>query len=82
MKNKIKTTSFWLEIIGVIMVIIETISSTFNLNLYSNTIQSLLMVVGSLLVILGVVTKKNVNDEVVYSKDDLLDDFEVNDDEK
>lgn len=82
MKEKIKTTSFWLEMSGVILVVIDTISTLFNLNLYSQVVQSIFMSMGSILVVVGVITKKNSNDKDEVSKEELLEDFEMKDDIK
>ena len=82
MKEKIKTTSFWLEMSGVILVVIDTISTLFNLNLYSQVVQSIFMSMGSILVVVGVITKRNSNDKDEVSKEELLEDFEIKDDIK
>ena len=42
-------------------------------------IESIVISICSILVLLGVITKKNVNDKQVYSKDELIDEISDND---
>ena len=79
MKEKIKTTSFWLEIIGVVMIVVDTICGILGVNPYSGVVEVILMSLGSILVLIGVVTKKSVKDDKSYSKEELLEDFEIDD---
>lgn len=80
MKKKIRTTTFWLGLSGAIVIVLETISSAFGINLYSKEIESIIMSICSALVMLGIITKKNVGDETV-SKDTLLEEIENSKDE-
>lgn len=75
MKNKIRTTSFWLGLSGAIVIILETISSILGLNLYSKEIESIILSICSALVMVGIITKKNVSDEKDSSSEDLLEEI-------
>lgn len=75
MKNKIRTTSFWLGLSGAIVIILETISNIFGLNLYSKEIESIILSICSALVMVGIITKKNVSDEKESSSEDLLEEI-------
>ena len=75
MKKKFRTTTFWLGLSGAIVIVLETISSAFGINLYSKEIESIIMSICSALVMLGIITKKNVGDDEV-SKDTLLDEID------
>ena len=82
MKEKIKTTSFWLEISGVLVIVADAISTAFGLNLYSEVLKTCLMTLGSILVVIGVITKKNVADDKTSTKEELLDEFDIDENEK
>lgn len=75
MKNKIRTTSFWLGLSGAIVIILETISNILGLNLYSKEIESIILSICSVLVMVGIITKKNVTDEKESSSEDLLEEI-------
>ncbi len=75
MKNKIRTTSFWLGLSGAIVIILETISNILGLNLYSKEIESIILSICSALVMVGIITKKNVTDEKESSSEDLLEEI-------
>lgn len=77
MKKKFKTTSFWLGLSGAIVIVLETISSILGLELYSKQIETIVLSICSALVMLGIITKKDVSDEKESSKEDLLN--EIND---
>lgn len=78
MKKRIKTTSFWLELSGAIVIILETISSVFKLNLYSKEAESIILAVCSVLVMLGIITKKDVSDEKESDSKELLEEINKN----
>lgn len=75
MKNKIRTTSFWLGLSGAIVIILETISNILGLNLYSKEIEAIILSICSALVMVGIITKKNVTDEKESSSEDLLEEI-------
>lgn len=80
MKKKIRTTSFWLGLCGAIVIVLETLSNVLGLNLHSKEVESVILSICSALVMLGIITKKNENDENNSSSQDLLD--EINKDKK
>lgn len=80
LKKKIRTTSFWLGLCGAIVIVLETLSNVLGLNLHSKEVESVILSICSALVMLGIITKKNENDENNNSSQDLLD--EINKDKK
>lgn len=83
MKEKFKTTSFWLGLCGSIVLILESVSSLLGISLYPQVVETIILSVCSILVTIGIITKKNVNDKDNSSKDDLLneiEDIKINDD--
>ena len=80
MKEKIKTTSFWLGVSGALVIALDTLSGIFGVELYSKEIESIVLTLCTILIVLGFVTKKNINDKVDIPKQDLLD--EVNNEKK
>ena len=77
MKSKFRTTTFWLGLCGAIVIILESISGAFGINLYSSAIESIILSICSALVMLGIITKKDVGDST-RSKDDLLEEIDKN----
>lgn len=75
MKKRIRTTSFWLELSGAVVIILETISSVLKLNLYSKEVETIILAVCSVLVMLGIITKKDVSDEKESSSSELLEEI-------
>ena len=80
MKKKLRTTSFWLGVIGAIIIVLESITQVFGVELYSKQVETILLAVCSAMVLLGIITKKNESDKTDSSSEDLLD--EINKDEK
>ena len=72
MKEKLKTTSFWLGLSGAVIIVVDAVSQLFGVCVPSSEIESVIIAICSILVMLGIVTKKNVKDDTVYSKDELL----------
>lgn len=72
MKEKLNTTSFWLGLSGAVVIVIESISNIFNISIATKEIESIILTICSVLVMLGIITKKNVNDNKTSSKEDLL----------
>ena len=80
MKNKLRTTSFWLELSGVLVLFIDAISGLFNLEIYSDKVQDVILSICAVLISLGLVNKKNVSDSNVSASVDLFE--EIQDDDK
>ena len=80
-KKKFRTTSFWLGLSGAVVIILNTLSSIFKLDLYSKEAEAIILAIGSALVLLGVVNKKDVKDEKERETKDLLDDLNNHKDE-
>lgn len=76
MKEKIKTTSFWLGVSGALVVTLDTLSGIFGVQLYSKEVETVVLTVCTILIMLGFVTKKNTGDRVEISKQDLLDEVD------
>ena len=72
MKEKLKTTSFWLGLSGAVVIAVDAISQLFGVSIPSAEVESVIITICSILVMLGIVTKKNVKDNTAYSKDELL----------
>ena len=81
MNQKFKTTTFWLGLCGAIVIVLETISSAFGINLYSKEIESIIMSICSALVMLGIITKKDTKDKNDLTKDELLETIDFNKDD-
>lgn len=79
MKNKFRTTTFWLGLCGAIVIVLESISGAFGINLYSSEIESVIMSICSALVMLGIITKKEVGD-TSQTKEELLEEIDKNKD--
>ena len=77
MKEKIKTTSFWLGVCGAIVIIADSITSIFGVSICTENIENIILSICSVLVLLGFITKKNIGGEDL-SKDELLDDLQTN----
>lgn len=78
MKQKFKTTAFWLGLCAGVVIILDTISSVFGINLYSKEIECVIMSICSALVMMGIITKKNIDDKKDSSKDELIDEINNN----
>lgn len=79
MKQKFRTTTFWLGVSGAIVIILECISDVFGINLYSKEIENIVMGICSALVMLGIITKKSIKDKEQLPQDDLLEEFNKKD---
>jgi uncharacterized membrane protein len=75
MKEKIRTTSFWLGVSGAIVIVIECVASLFNINIMSGVVGDIMLAVCSVLVMLGIINKKNVGDTEISSENDLLEEL-------
>ena len=81
MKEKIKTTSFWIGISGIAVVVVNCMSSIFGFVVASDVVEAIIVSISSILVIFGVVNKKDINDNTKYSKEELLDELRKDDEE-
>lgn len=72
MKEKLKTTSFWLGVASSVVLIVECVAKIFNFSICAEHIENVILTICSILVMLGFITKKNVNDVGTCKKDDLL----------
>lgn len=75
MKDKLKTTSFWLELSGIIGLIVNAISGILDIKIYSDGIQDLVLAICAILISFGFVSKKKVSDSQNSSAEELLDDI-------
>lgn len=85
MKKKFRTTSFWLGLSGAVVIVLETLSNIIGINLHSKEVEAIILSICSALVLLGIVTKKDVKDENESSTKDLLEEInleEINKDDK
>ena len=82
MKNKIKTTSFWLGVCGIIVVIADNLSGIMGIKNFSNELNNILLSVCSILVLFGVITKKDISDLKELSEEELLDEINKKDNDK
>ena len=80
MKEKIKTTSFWLGLSGLLVIILDCFSKIFEINIVSGVVEDVIITISSMLVLLGIITKKNVNDGAESTKEELL--LELNNQER
>lgn len=76
MKNKIKTTSFWLGIGSSIVIVVSCISDLIGFDIGTSIIESIVVSICSVLVMLGIITKRTENDSDDVSKDTLIADIE------
>lgn len=72
MKNKFKTTSFWLGVGGAIVIAIDCLADVFGIKISTSIVEDLVVAICSILVLLGIVTKKNTTDEKVSTTDELM----------
>lgn len=84
MKNKIRTTSFWLGLSGAIVVLASAISNLFGVSISSSVVEDIVLSVCAVLICFGFVNKRTESGETC-SKEELLDDIlkeNENEDEK
>ena len=75
MKDRLKTTSFWLGRSGIVVIICEAISNLLNISIVSESVEGVVVAICSVLVLLGFVTKKNVSDKNDSSKEELMEEL-------
>ena len=76
MKEKLKTTSFWLGVGSSIVIIASCFADLFGLDVCTEQLESIIVSVCSVLVMLGFVTKKKTTDLSPIEKDELIADIE------
>lgn len=84
MKNKIKTTSFWLGLSSAIVVLVGAISKLFGVNISSSIVEDIVLSICAVLICFGFVNKKTESGDTC-PKDELLDEVlkeNENEDEK
>lgn len=84
MKNKIKTTSFWLGLSSAIVVLVGAISKLFGVNISSSIVEDIVLSICAVLICFGFVNKKTESGDTCQ-KDELLDEVlkeNENEDEK
>lgn len=79
MQERLKTTSFWIGLSGVLVVIVDSISEIFNLHIVSEVVECVVLFIASVLVLLGIVTKKNISDKEDVDESDLLNELKAED---
>ena len=79
MQERLKTTSFWIGLSGVLVVIVDSISEIFNLHIVSEVVECVVLFIASVLVLLGIVTKKNVSDKEDVDESELLNELKAED---
>ena len=80
MKEKIKTTSFWLGLSGALVLIADCVSDIFGIAMFSDKVESVVITICSVLVLLGIITKKNVGDSAESTTEELLYEIKNQDD--
>lgn len=80
MKNKLKTTSFWLGISGAIVLLLDTITEIFGFSIPSSNIENIITSIAIVLVAVGFITKKTESGKEEKT-DVLIDEIIKNDDE-
>jgi len=90
MKNKIKSYSFWTALSGAVVVLLQALGKCFGFSIDSDIVTGIIMAVAGILVVFGVVSMPNSNndqqnnqtdntescDEETVAKDDNTEDEE------
>lgn len=72
MKDKMRTTSFWLGLSSACVLIVDCVTDIFGLEICSGIVEKIVLSIASVLVMLGIITKKNVEDSDSSTSEDLL----------
>ncbi len=80
MKNKLRTTSFWLGVSGAIVLLLESIAEVFGFSIPSENIENIITSIAVVLVAVGFITKKTESGKQ-ENTDILIDEIIKNDDE-
>jgi len=76
MKSKLRTTSFWLSVSAAIVLVLDSLTNIFGVKLYSKEVEVIILSICSILVTIGIITKRNVTDTKEVDKKELLEDIE------
>ena len=76
MKEKMRTSSFWLGVGGAIILVLNCVCGIFGFKVCSEQVEGVIVTICSCLVMLGIVTKRNVSDAAPIDKKDLIADIE------
>ena len=76
LKNKIKTTSFWLGVGGCVIILLNCLSNLFGIEICADFVEDLVVSFCSVLVMLGIITKKTDNDDDKITKEELISEIE------
>ena len=76
LKNKIKTTSFWLGVGGSVIILLNCLSNLFGIEICADFVEDLVVSFCSVLVMLGIITKKTDNDDDKITKEELISEIE------
>ena len=76
MKEKLKTTSFWLSIGSSVIIVLSCIADLFGFQICAQEVEHVIVSICSVLVVLGVITKKNTTDTNTVQKDELIAEIE------
>jgi len=76
MKSKLRTTSFWLSVSAAIVLVLDSLTNIFGVKLYSKEVEVIILSICSILVTIGIITKRNVTDTKEVDKEEFLEDIE------
>ena len=76
MKEKLKTTSFWLSVGSSVIIVLSCIADLFGFSICAQNVEQVIVSICSVLVVLGIVTKKNTADTNTVQKDELIAEIE------
>lgn len=79
MKNKLRTTSFWLGISGAGVLFLESVASLFGFSIPSSKVEGVVTAIAVLLVAMGFITKKTESGKEEKTED-LIDEIIKKDD--
>lgn len=79
MKNKFKSYSFWTALSGAVVVLLQAIGKCFGFSIESDIVTGIIMAIAGILVVFGVVSMPNNDDQ---SKEDEKKDVENLEDEE
>ena len=63
MKNKIKSYSFWTALSGAVVVLLQALGKCFGFSIDSDIVTGIIMAVAGILVVFGVVSMPNSNND-------------------
>ena len=76
MKQKLKTTSFWLGVGSSVVIILSCIADLFGFVVCAEQVEKIIVSICSVLVMLGIITKKQTTDTESLKKDELIAEIE------